>query len=45
MTNIEAIRLIEHLKEEIVDLSDNEIQALEFAIDTLRKCGTDMERE
>ena len=35
MTNEEAIKLIEHLKEEIVDLSDNEIQALNLAIKAL----------
>ena len=37
MTNQEAIKLIEHLKEEIVDLSDNEIQALDLAIKGLEK--------
>ena len=35
MTNQDAIKLIEHLKEEIVDLSDNEIQALDLAIKAL----------
>ena len=37
MTNKEAIKLIEHLKEEIIDLSDNEIQALNLAIKALEK--------
>lgn len=37
MTNKEAIKLIEHLKEEIVDLSDNEIQALDLAIYALEQ--------
>ena len=36
MTNNEAIKLIEHLKEEIVDLSDNEIQALDLAIKAVK---------
>ena len=37
MTNQDAIKLIEHLKEEIVDLSDNEIQALDLAIKALEE--------
>lgn len=35
MTNQDAIKLIEHLKDEIVDLSDNEIQAFDLAIKAL----------
>ena len=41
MTNQDAIKLIEHLKEEIVDLSDNEIQALDLAIKVLEKGGAE----
>lgn len=33
----EAIKLLEHLKEEIVDLSDNEIQAFDLAIKALEE--------